>query len=450
MTAVKKMVQLTDNSSGKADRKVIREDEFLCGNDLNGVLQAAAVRSRQNTLAEIQDLFREKKWKDMLAIFYPVTEKCPELSASKLDVPIREKLGFALGQLSRFDEAIAELEICVQRQPNNFYPVNSLAYTAYNSLYAAKNREIFLSGKPRADRIKLAHRYFQEAQKLRPDGVTNYYREGMLFKQIEDKPRKALPLFRRAVENWERLDADEQETRHQERKNYIKSLYQLASALLADDEAEKALKYIKSCLAEDETSNHLSLVYKYFALGKVLFTMNRFNKARDALLFAGQTPKNGPADFVQELLARTFLALGNPGKALSIISRIPEKRRRPYIAWTEADIRCQLQDYKGAVGILINSSEKDHRSRHKSLIRLAKIAYLYQDYPQTVQYAAQAAVFVEQTWGNLYGDGLFWQALGALRHGDIHKAREKVKELEKFQPGYPKLNLLMQKISQTR
>ena len=216
MTAVKKMVQLPDNNSGKAVPTTIREDEFLRGNDLNGVLQAAAVRSRKNTLAEIGDLFREKKWDDMLAIFYPVTEKCPELTASKLDVPIREKLGFALGQLSRFDEAIAELTICVQRQPDNFYPVNSLAYTAYNSLYAAKNKEIFLSGKPRAERVEMAHRFFMAAQRLRPGGVTNYYREGMLFKQLEDKPRKALPLFRRAVENWERLDADEQETRHQE------------------------------------------------------------------------------------------------------------------------------------------------------------------------------------------------------------------------------------------
>ncbi len=449
MTSVKKMVQLSDNNSEKVAPKIIREDEFLSGKDLNGVLQAAAVRSRKNILAEIGDLFREKKWDDMLAIFYPVTEKCPELTASKMDTPIREKLGFALGQLSRFDEAIAELTICVQRQPENFYPINSLAYTAYNSLYSAKNKEIFLSGKPRVERVEMAHRFFKAAQRLRPGGITNYYREGMLFKQLEDKPRKALPLFRRAVENWERLDADEQETRHQERKNYIKSLYQLASVLLSENQAGQALKYIKRCLAEDETSNHLSLVYKYFALGKVLFAMNLFDKARDALLFAGQATKNGPADFVQELLARTFLALGNPGKALGIIGRIPEKRRRPYIAWTEADIRCQLQDFKGAAGVLVNSSEKDHRSRHKSLIRLAKIAYLYQDYPQTMQYAAQASAFVEQKWGNLYGDGLFWQALGAFRHGDIPQARQKVQELEKFQPGYPKLNVLIRKIDRT-
>jgi len=277
----------------KPEASPVREDEFLSASELVPVQRGAAERSMRLVLAEIEQMTREKRWADILAAFHPVADKLPELCGYDLDGRVREKIAFALGQTAKFDEAIAELQVCVQREPENFYVHASLAYTAYNSLYAAKNREIFLSGKIRAFRVQLAHEHFRAAQALRPDGVTNFYREGMLWKQIEGKPERGLPLFQRAVAIWDKLTTEEKQARHQERKNFVKALYQFASCLADGGQPLAALQEIKRCLTEDDQSGHLSPVFKYFALGKVNFLLNRFPEARDALLFALRAKKRG-------------------------------------------------------------------------------------------------------------------------------------------------------------
>ena len=442
---------MTAKPSARADFHLahqtdVREDEFLKLEDLVPVRRDAAGKLLNQVLAETEELFREKKWADMLALFYPVGEKLPEITEYGMDTRIREKLAFALGQLNRFDDAIAELSVCVQREPDNFYPHSSLAYTAYNSLYAAKNREIFLSGKVRAERIGLAHRHFKAAQTLRPDGVTNFYREGMLFKQIEGKTVLSLPLFQRAVTNWERLDRDAREQRHQERKNYIKSLYQLSGALLDRGRSRAALTMMKRCIAEDEQSGHISLVFKYFALGKIHFHLNRFPEAKDALLFAIQCGQNRPIDYVHELLARTYLAMGNAGRAMEIINRTPAGRRRPFYCWTEADVRCALGDFDGAREVLRKSSDRDNRSRHKALLRLVKIEYLMQNYKKAADYAAAAGDFFKDRWGNILRDALFWQATCAWRLGDRKKALELALTLKADCPGDSRTGRLLEKL----
>jgi hypothetical protein len=128
-----------------------REDEFLSASELVPIQREAAERSQRLALAEIEQMTRENRWADILAAFHPLANKLPELCEHGLDGRVREKIAFALGQSGKFDEAIAELQVCVRREPENFYVNASLAYTAYNSLYAAKNREIFLSSKARAD-----------------------------------------------------------------------------------------------------------------------------------------------------------------------------------------------------------------------------------------------------------------------------------------------------------
>jgi len=424
------------------------EDEFLSAENLIPLKKDAAERSRKQTVGEIEELMREKKWKDIISIFYPVEEKLPELAVHDLDVRIREKNAFALGQLNRFDEAITELMECIRKEPDNFYHHSSIAYTAYNSLYAAKNREIFLSGKAGSERIRLAHKHFKIAQSLRADGVTNYYREAMLYGKLENKTEKAVPLFQKAVFNWDKLTKEQKEIRHQERKNFIKSLYQHASALLEKGRAKAAFVEIKRCLAEDEQSNYMSLVFKYFALGKIDYQLNRFEEARDALLFALQCKTDNSIDFVYELLARTYLALGNVDRSREIINKVPERRRRPYYRWTEADILCSLGDLTGAKKVLKRSYERDNRSRHKTLIRLAKIEYLLQNFEQAGSYAEQADGFFSEKWGNRLNDGLFWQSICAYRLGDKEKARMLAGELQDNHPGYEKLGLLMTKLGE--
>jgi len=44
-----------------------------------------------------------------------------------------------------------------------------------------------------AQRIDLVHENFTWARELRPDGVTNFYRHAMLYAQIQNKNKAALP-----------------------------------------------------------------------------------------------------------------------------------------------------------------------------------------------------------------------------------------------------------------
>ena len=419
------------------------EDEFIAIADLNTVKTEVLQAYSRQVSSEIDELQRDNRWEDILSLFYPLESKLPELVEKKLDTDIRGRMGFALGQVKRFDDAITELTICVQRDPENFGHHSSLAYTAYNSLYAAKNREIFLAGNIKAGRIELAHKHFCTAQVLRPDGVTNFYREGMLFKQIENKVDRALPLFKSAVTNWEALEPARQDERHQEKKNYIKALYQLASTLLTIGNAKAALPIIRKCLVEDEKSNHQSLLFKYFALGKVHFHLNQLAEARDALVFAAKCAAEQKSDFVHELLARTYLAMDNPGRAMEVVEAIPVKARKPYYRWTEADVLCALKNFSQAKTVLLQCQERDNRGRHKALIRLAKIEYLTENFEKTVEYSAIAVKFFQDNWSNPYDAGLFWQAAGSLRLGKKEEARSIAKRLRDHNPRYPNLDKLV-------
>ena len=428
----------------------INGDEFLSIDDLVPVKHDVAARSLKLALTEAEELVCEKKWEDLVSLFYPVEEKHPELIENDLDAKLRAKVAFALGQLNRFDEAINELSVCVEREPHNFLFRNSLGFTAYNSLFAAANREVFLRGKARRKRIDMAHLQLKKAQQLRPEGVTNFYREGMLFKSIEHKVEKALPLFERAVSNWDKLDEKQKQNRHQERKNFVKALYQLAASLLEKNNVKQSLNIIKRCLSADEKTNYMSLVYKYFALGKVNFYMNKLSDARDALVFATKCEINENNDFVYELLGRTYLAMSNPSRALDVINAVPEKKRRAYYRWTEADIYCALKDFDRARTVLKKAQERDNRSGHKALIRLARIEYITGNYVKSMTYAAEADRFFQEKWGNRFYEGVFWQALSAYRSGDREKALDLAMELKTHNPHYPKLDILLSRLESSR
>lgn len=440
--AFDKLAQLRP-ALARSPEAVQHEDEFLRARDLVPVHRQTAAARQRMARSEIEELTREKRWQAILDLFYPVEEKLPELVAQAMDLPVRDKLAFALGQLGRFDDAITQLTQCVQRDADNYHTHNALAYTAYNSLFAAANREIFLAGAARQARIELARRHFGEALRLRPDSVTNCYRLGMLWHKIEHKPTQAMPLFARAVENWERLTTEQRQLRHQEHKNYIKALYQKAGLLLDVGDCRKAAETLKRCLTEDEQSDHVSRLHKYFALGKVEYHAGRFQEAKNALLFAEKCRDRAPIDYVYELLARVYLALDAPDKALAAIERVPETQRRPYFRWTEADVLCALNRYTQARSVLEDCIQRDRRSRHKGLLRLCRIAYLLGDYAGTAVHAAEADRFFREQWHNPCAEALFWQALGAFKSGKIGSARQLAEELRTFQPGYPKLERLL-------
>jgi hypothetical protein len=93
-------------------------------------------------------------------------------------------------------------------------------------------------------------------QRLRP-----YHTLSISSTQLEHKTDLALPLLEKAVANWDLLNEEQKQTRHQEKKNFVKALYQLASAHLETGDAEAI------SLAEDLQRNNP----RYPKLGALLF-----------------------------------------------------------------------------------------------------------------------------------------------------------------------------------
>lgn len=420
------------------------EKDLFTSDELFGVKKGQYFKKINNRiLGDIEDLIQGCCWNEIISLYHPVEEKTPELVRAGMALKIKGKIAFALGHLKRYDDAIAILNSCAEEESGNFLTHSSLAFTAYSSLFAAKNKEIFLAGKSKAQRIELAHKHFVKAGELRPDSVTTFYRQAMLYNQIQGKKKPALPLFSKAISNWEVLSQKEKALRHQEKKNYIKSLYRSAGLSLEAGNASKALEQIKTCLAQDEKSNHIFLHFKYFALGKVNFSIEQYDKAKQALRFSLQScNKNQASDFVYELLARTYLAMGQLDQAGKTIDMVPEKQRRPYYRWTQADILCGTGQFKQAASVLINAASRDGRSKHIALVRLAKIYFSLDQYETGADYASQANAFFTEKWGNPYYEGLFWQTLCTFKSGQVQEALTLLCKLESHCPYYPKLNRL--------
>lgn len=394
-------------------------------------------------LAEISLARSKNNWQEIIDLFHPIEDTQPELTALGLETPVRAEIAFALSHAGQPEESVAEYRKCVKAQPENFFFAAGLAYVLYNMVYSTKNRERILPPQQKAQYIEQAHKYFSKAQELRPEGVTNYYRQGMLYKNIQNMDLKAAPLFRKAIENWEAYDAKTREKRHQECKNYVKSLYNLASCLLKQKKAGQALKYLEKCIRLDEDKNYVKSEHKYFALGKVHFELGRFDEAHKDLEFAATNtdPRNG--DYIYELWARVWLGKEKPMEALQVLSRIPEKFRRQFVRWTEGDCYAALQDYPKARQTWIKTLERDRRSRHRALIRLARLEFTMNNFDQCLKYADDSTKFHLDTYGSPDPDGLLWSAAACIRLNDKAGALERINNLKAFRPDFPMLGKLV-------
>ena len=412
--------------------------------------QLDKLKSRVDScLAEISMVRTSNNWQEIIDMFYPLEEKEPELTGLGMETPIRAELAFALSHADMPEQSIAEYRKCIKAQPDNFFYASGLAYVLYDMVYSTRNRERILPPQQKARYIEQAHKYFSKAQELRPEGVTNYYRQGMLYKNIQNMDLKAAPLFRKAITNWEAYDASTKEKRHQEYKNYIKSLYNLASCLLKQKRAAEALKYLQKCLKLDEDKNYVKGEHKYFALGKVHFELGKYEKAHKDLEFAATCtdPRNG--DYIYELWARVWLSRGNAMEALQVLARIPEKFRRQFVRWTEGDCYAALQDFPKARQTWFKSLERDRRSRHKALIRLSKIEFKLENFDQALRYAEDSTKFHLDTYGNPDPDGLFWSAAACIRLKNREKALDFINHLKAYRPEYPMLGRLIEVFEKT-
>ncbi len=395
---------------------------------------------------ELETLRSEARWQDILDLIHPAEECFPELVEAGFGPALWGEAAFALCHLKKHDAALDLARRCVQECPDDYQAHARIAYIAYESLYAAKNREVLLHPEERKTRMELAHKHFAKAQELRPDNVTQFYRQGMLYKAIQNKPDRALPLFRSAVGNWDALDEEQKKSRHQERKNVIKSLYQWASCLLELGDAKGALQVLTRCLQEDNASQYLSLVHKYFALGKVHHALGDFKEAEKALDFASTQADPADHDYVFELRARVALAQGKAEEAEKTLSRIPAHRRRPYVLWTEADVLAAQGRLDQAKGLLKKAAEKDRRGRHKALVRLAKIAFRENALEKCLQWAREASAFTRSTYQNPHDEALFWESAALYRLGRYAEAWQVAGELSTLRPLYPHLKELKKRI----
>ncbi|MDY0132210.1 MAG: tetratricopeptide repeat protein [Desulforegulaceae bacterium] len=423
----------------------IFEDEFVKLSDLK-ISQSSLKDSSIRISGQISELSFNNKWIEIIELFHPLNEKLPEFANTEFEADLRSKISFALNQLNRFDEAIIELKTALNSQPDRFIFHHNLAYTAYNSLYSAKNKDVFLRGNHKKERIELAKKHFQAAIAIKPDTITNFYRMGMLVKEFEGKPDKAINYFFSAVKNWENLLDEEKEKRHQEKKNYIKALYQLASVLLKSGKTNQPLLYLNKCIEYDNETNYLLPQNKFFALGKIYFAISDYQKAIKSLELAMEYSEK-KQDYIVELLARTYFFSDKAEKGLKTINLLNSNYMKPYCRWTKADILSSLGKFDQAEELLTDKIESDMRSRHKTLIKLSRIRYLRGDFSKALEFAIDAHNFSKKTWNNNNAESIYLQAVCHFKLKNSDKAIRAMAKLKEVNPAYSKLSVLEDKFS---
>lgn len=406
-------------------------------------------QEQERVLAEIHELQTENRWDDIIALFHPVEEKLAELCDSGLENEIRMKIGFSLGRAERHDEAARCLRRAVERDPESCMAHYNLAYTLLDQLFSLRTRRQAISPREKSRCIEEAHTHFRRARELRPESITFFYREGILFKEIEGKVRKAIPLFQQAVANWERLDEDSRRKQHQQRPKYVKALYHLASCHLKCGMPGRSLRILEKMIAADRDRDHMHPLFKHFAMGKVLHALGRPEEALEHLEVAAyRADRTQATDFVLELAARCALLLGQPERAAKHIDRVPSSRRRPYVQWTAADVLVAQGRRQEALRVLSRAAERDRRGRHKALLRMARIHLTAGDADKALNLSREAASFCEQTFGSESREAIFWQAASLYRLNRPAEALALITELEKCRFNYPSFNRLAQLVRQ--
>ncbi len=424
---------VTEKNSQQERSSSTDANSSLCSNGPIEIESAAtidAARLQQKRLiAELSELEMEKRWKDILTLAHPLGEKYPLLQEMELDLEINRKIGFALIRCNRPHDAMKLFKSLLKTNEHDFLAHYSLAYAAYDMLYKNKNKELLLSSKEKKQCIQTAHEHFSICSKLRPDSVTVLYRQAMLYKEIEDKPKKAIPLFEKAISNWEALGSEEKAKRHQERPKYIRSLYHLASCLLRLSLTNRALELLQKLLKEDEATGFISGVFKQFALGKTLFRMGRYSESLDHLKTAAAMSGKNVPDFIRELTAGCLLMLDKPEQALIEVNKIPEKHMRPYVRWRKADILVALDKHEEAILTLEKALDRDGNSRHKTLLRMARIHYSQSNFDKALSCAKRAGQFFQKRYGNKLEEATFLTALCHLGKGNCTMAKSILESL---------------------
>jgi tetratricopeptide (TPR) repeat protein len=428
----------------------IKADDFLAEMAAQPWSADQVQRDLDRVLAEIRELKTENRWDDIIALFFPIREKLPELVDSGMENRVRMELGFILCRAGRHDDSINCLLPVTQQEPDNGLAHYTLAYTALDALFAARTSRRPFPYKEKKRLLELGHTHFQNACRLCPDSVTFAYRHGVLYKEIDNNTRRAVPLFEQAIANWEQKDADEQKRQHQQYPKYIKAMYHLASCLLQNGVPGRSRELMERVIELDRDRDHMAPLFKHFAMGKILHALGRPEQALEQLdLAAYRASRQQATDFVFELAARCCLMLHQVERAAKYINRVPAGRRRPYVSWTEGDVLMAQRQPRKALKVLAASASRDRRSRHKALIRMARIHLLIGENEQAFTCSRDAAEFCRSSFGNPSHEALFWEAAALYRLNRCKEALKIVEELEQYRFSFPNFKRLAELLRQS-
>ncbi len=392
--------------------------------------------SCEQVLAQLAELKSKNAWTHIAASFHPLEERLGHLCNNQREHEVRAEIAFALSQLHRFAEAIEVLERCIAQQPDEYLYHAAMAFNYYNALMAEKSRELRL-GDIRREYFFKAEQYFQKAEQLYPESVVDFYRHGMLYHHLSTtSDRKAVPLFQKAVANWEALDDGKRRTRHKDHKNYVKSLYHLAKSLIRLHDGSRALAVIKKCIAEDESTHYEDPVHKFYVAGKACMETGEYREAIKYLRVAAHQKSKRPKDYIYETLARCFVYCDEHETARQWIEKIPLKYMKPYQLRVYGWILAKLGYAAEAEKQLSAGLKKDRQGGHKTLYTWGRVYYEQKRYGRAHDLFMKANEKRRKHFASDYPDALYYAALCCEHAGDLQGALTRYRETVAQKPDY--------------
>jgi tetratricopeptide (TPR) repeat protein len=266
-----------------------------------------------------------------------------------------------------------------------------LAYVCYLSLLSGED----LAGATRDELKREFLLLTARTLDANPDHVTALYRLGTFYAEIESaRDKKALEIFRRAIEIYERLDPSAQRRDHRFFKPYVKSLYAGARSALRLERWDWA-KYLSArCLRLDAETEFIAPMFKLYQAAAALTGAGEHARAEKGLRLALEA--KGPRDraFIHDRLALTLARQDNvPGAIEWLETHVPAHQRPSYIWVHLGDLQYARRRTAAARLAWEASLRGDRIARHLTLCRLGELALAEGRLPQARAHFEEACHF---------------------------------------------------------
>ena len=105
--------------------------------------------------------------------------------------------------------------------------------------------------------------------------------------------------------------------------------------------------------------------------------------------------------------------------------------------WREAQALRAEGHLQEALEALSGCLDRDRRSRHKTLLKMAKIYFEIKEYQRVIECSKKAAQFFKAVYQNPLKEAMYLEALGRFMLGEVTKARELISSLKSDGFKYP-------------